>query len=165
MGRRRLSNDGWGIESNCFVCEAGNDRGLRLPFWADDEAEVVTAEVTLPSPYSGAPAVVHGGLSLAVLDEAQAWAVIAFAGVFGVTAETSAAFHQPVWIDHPYRVEARVLRVDGDDVFTEGRVLAADDTACVVATGRFLSMGEATPQQALAADDRLRRFRDGPDGP
>ncbi|MEM8924545.1 MAG: PaaI family thioesterase [Actinomycetota bacterium] len=164
MARHRLTNDDWGVESSCFVCEASNRHGLGLSFWADDERSVVEAEFALPAAYSGAPAVVHGGISLALLDEAQAWAVIAFGRQFGVTIETSARFSGPVWIDHDYRVEGRVVGREGDVFSTDGRIVAADGTVCVEATARFLAVGEASAA-TLAADsddgnERLRRFLD-----
>ena len=165
MTRRRLTNDAWGVDSCCYVCEASNDEGLRLAFWADDERSVVEADLSLPIAYSGAPAVVHGGLSLAVLDEAQAWATIAFGGWFAVTTETGARFHQPVWVDHEHRVEGWITSHNGDTFTTAGRIVDARGTECVTATATFLAIGEATPE-ALARDidageERQRRFLGG----
>ncbi len=68
----RLHNGSWGIDTNCFVCEPINDRGLQIPFWHDDERDVVTADFELPTASSGAPMLVLGGVILAVLDEAMA---------------------------------------------------------------------------------------------
>ena len=79
----RLHNDDWGYETNCFVCEATNERGLRIPFFHDDEADVVVAELHLGHAFSGAPTLLHGGIVLAVLDEAMAWAAIAIADAPG----------------------------------------------------------------------------------
>ncbi|MEL7158874.1 MAG: PaaI family thioesterase [Actinomycetota bacterium] len=142
--RRRLTNDEWGVESNCFVCEPTNRAGMQLAFWADDERGLVTCDLSLGADYTGAPAVVHGGISLAVLDEVQAWAVIAFGGQFGVTVDTNATFHLPVWVDHPYRLEGAVLGRDGDHFLTEGRILDQEGACCVEASGRFLAVGEAS---------------------
>ena len=67
-----LTNDIWDYESNCFVCEQSNEGGLRIPFQLDDDGDTVSASFRLGTTYSGAPALVHGGVSLALLDEAQA---------------------------------------------------------------------------------------------
>lgn len=92
MARHRLRNEQWGFESNCFVCEPRNDAGLRLPFEHDDEDDVVVCEFTLDDRFSGAPRFLHGGVLLAVLDEAMAWATIAIAGKFAVTEESTTRF-------------------------------------------------------------------------
>ena len=42
--RVRLHNDDWGYESNCFVCEARNEGGLRIPFFHDQDTDTVVAE-------------------------------------------------------------------------------------------------------------------------
>ncbi|MEM7338032.1 MAG: PaaI family thioesterase [Actinomycetota bacterium] len=161
MARYRLTNDDWGIETNCFVCEPTNPVGLQLAFYADPERNEVDAEFQLGSSHSGAPAVVHGGVSLAVLDEVQAWAAIALAGHWAVTIETSATFHAAVWVDHPHRAVATVESVDGDIIRTSARILGADGELCVAAKARFQAVGEATARR-FAGDAVLsgenRRF-------
>jgi acyl-coenzyme A thioesterase PaaI-like protein len=72
-----IHNEDWGFESNCFVCEPKNGHGLRIPFFHDTDTDVVFADFELGRDFSGAPSLVHGGLLLAVLDEAMAWACIA----------------------------------------------------------------------------------------
>ncbi len=101
MARHRLHNEDWGFETNCFVCEPTNDQGLRIAFFLDDERQVVTAEFELTDAFSGAPTLVHGGVTLAVMDEAMAWACIAIGGQWAVTAETSTRFHRAVRVGHP----------------------------------------------------------------
>ena len=106
MALTRLHNEDWGFASNCFVCEPRNDGGLRIPFHHDSDRDVVVASFTLDDTFSGAPSYVHGGVSLAVLDEAQAWATIAVAGRFAVTTETTTRFLRPVLVgDHLRRAE------------------------------------------------------------
>ena len=113
----RLHNADWGFDSNCFVCEPRNASGLQIPFHHDDDVDSVSAEFTLDDSLSGAPRFVHGGIVLAILDEAMAWATIAVGGKFAVTKETSATFDHPVRVGRTYRVEAFVDsitdRVDG----------------------------------------------------
>ena len=73
MGVQRLHNADWGFESNCFVCEPRNSVGLRIPFDHDRDIGCVTAEFTLDDRFSGAPKFVHGGIVLAILDQAVAY--------------------------------------------------------------------------------------------
>jgi acyl-coenzyme A thioesterase PaaI-like protein len=117
-----LDNAQWGFDSNCFVCERTNDRGLRIPFAHDPEREVVTADFILDGAFSGAPSYGHGGIVLAILDEAMAWATIAVAHRFAVTRDTTAHFERPVRIDKPHRVEARVIDHRDELLTTSPRV-------------------------------------------
>ena len=68
----RLENSRWGFESNCFVCEAANPAGLGLEFYVDTDDDAVVVEFPLDQRFSDAPSYVHGGLVLAVMDEAMA---------------------------------------------------------------------------------------------
>lgn len=112
MAVHRLHNEDWGFATNCFVCEPSNDRGLPIPFFHDDERAVVTAEFKLSD--TGAPTLVHGGVTLAVLDEAMAWACISVGKQWAVTTATTTKFHRAVRIGSLHRVEARIVdHVDG----------------------------------------------------
>ncbi len=148
MTLRPLQSRDYGFETDCFVCEAGNDLGLRVPFVHDDEADVVRADWTFGSSYSGAPSFVHGGVTLALLDESMAWATIAIAGKFAVTRETSARFLRPVYVDSPYRVEATIADRDEKTIVTEGRVIDQEGKEHVTARAEFVIL---SPVQAAAA--------------
>ncbi|MEM8902117.1 MAG: PaaI family thioesterase [Actinomycetota bacterium] len=148
----RLHNDDWGYETNCFVCEQRNERGLRIPFFHDLEAGLVVAELELGHAYSGAPTLLHGGIVLAVLDEAMAWATIALAGRWALTAETSCRFVAPVAVDVAHRIEAEVVADDGDRLGCAARVLTAGGDLCTEATASFVVVGEATAVR-LAGDE------------
>src|SRR6266511_3056675 len=72
----RLENSRWGFGSSCFVCEPANDRGMQVPFSHDTDRGVVFADFTLGPEFSGAPTYVHGGATLALMDEGMSWATI-----------------------------------------------------------------------------------------
>lgn len=139
----RLHNDDWGFETNCFVCEQRNEHGLRIPFFHDVERELVVAEFELTDAFSGAPTLVHGGVTLAVLDEAMAWACIAVGRQWAVTTETSARFLRPVRIGSTYTVEAAVLAVDGTVMQTSAQVLDRRGEVRVAASATFTTLGQA----------------------
>lgn len=149
----RLDNARWGFASNCFVCEPSNQAGMRIEFFHDEDAGVVFAEMTMGERFSGAPRFVHGGVTLAVLDEAMAWGAIALAGSFALTRTTEARFLRPVAVDRPHRVEARLMERTGDRTADDELALAATVTdgrgrICVEASARFTVM---SPAIALAA--------------
>lgn len=145
---KRLDNSGWGFESHCFVCEERNERGLKVPFFHDEEGERVRASFTLDRSFSGAPEYVHGGVILAILDEAMAWATIALAGRFAVTRQTTATFERPVRVDRPYAVEARVVDA-GDEITTEAWVLDERERVCARAHATFLALTAETASDAI----------------
>ena len=160
MPVHRLHNEDWGFETNCFVCEPTNEQGLRLPFFHDDERAVVMAEFELSDAHSGAPTLVHGGVTLAVLDEAMAWACIAIGRQWAVTTQTSATFHRAVRVGSLYRVEASVVdHVDGV-MRTSGRVLDRRGELRVEAAASFTTVGEAQATRLIGSDpgERNRGF-------
>ncbi len=165
MALRSLDNASWGFESNCFVCEPANPHGLRIPFFHDDESGIVTAEFRLGSELSGAPHYVHGGVLLAILDEAMAWAAIALAGRFAVVRETTTTFEHGVRLGHPHRVEARVESQTERILQTSARVLNADGRRCARSKARLVFLTESGARSAIGQvggeDSRyLRRRRE-----
>jgi acyl-coenzyme A thioesterase PaaI-like protein len=146
-----LLNSRWGFESNCFVCEAANTEGLRIPFLHDAEQRRVVAGFELDDRFSGAPSYVHGGIVLAVLDEAMAWAAIAVAGVFAVTKETTTRFRRPVRVGTRYEVRGWVEE-DGEQLRCGAEVVDAGGERCAVASATFVALGPAQAADAIGAD-------------
>jgi len=137
---RPLTNDGWGFESSCFVCEPRNTAGLRIPFHHDVGAERVVAEFFLDERFSGAPKFVHGGVLLAILDEAMAWATIAIASRFAVTTETTSRFARPVKIGRDHTVHAWIDGIDGRIIRTGAEIVDASDRPCVTTAAIFTGL-------------------------
>lgn len=137
MARTRLRNERWGFASNCFVCEPTNAAGLRLPFEHDDQLDAVVCDFELDERFSGAPRYVHGGVTLALLDEAMAWATIALAGRFAMTVETTSRFLRPVKLHRPYTCTARMVASEGDRLRTTAVVTDRFANPCVEAEATF----------------------------
>jgi uncharacterized protein (TIGR00369 family) len=152
VGRTRLTNEQWGFASNCYVCAQANERGLRIRFFHDDERDCVVADLELGEEHSGAPSYVHGGVTLAILDEAMAWAAIACGGKFAVTHETSTTFDYPVRVGRPYRVEARITDRGEKEFRAEAVVLDAKERGCVRAQCTLYVLSEAHALDAIGAD-------------
>ena len=148
----RLDNSRWGLESNCFVCEEGNPGGLRVPFFADHGEKIVAARFALDDRFSGAPTYVHGGVVLALLDEAMAWATIALGGCFAATKETTARFRAPVMVGHGYDVRARVVGDDGSELDCAAEVVDDAGAVCAEATAVFVALGPAQAREAAGTD-------------
>jgi len=152
MAIEPLTNEGWGFETNCFVCEERNERGLRVPFRHDTDRGVVLAELQLADHFSGAPTWVHGGVVLAVLDEAMAWAAIALRHRWAVTKESQAWFDRPVLVDRRYRVEATVVDGAEDLLTTEASVMSVDTGKVSVRSRATMSVVTAVQAPGLGID-------------
>lgn len=148
----RLDNSIWGFASKCFVCEATNDAGLRIPFFHDDEAGIVFADYTLDDRFSGAPSYIHGGVTMAVLDEAMAWATIAVAKAFALTVRTNVEFRWPLKVGRPYRVEARILDSAGSALEVEATVVDERGRPCAEAVATFRSMNPDQAKDAMGTE-------------
>jgi uncharacterized protein (TIGR00369 family) len=141
-------------DGNCFACGPANPIGMHLHFDRDQDGTVARAHVTLAEHYQGWRGIAHGGIVMALLDEAMAHAA-GYAGYRGVTANVEVRFRKPVPLGKP--IEARgwvswrrrnVLGVEAQIVEPGGGVLAH-------AKGSFVSLGALR-----AADDRLRDLID-----
>jgi acyl-coenzyme A thioesterase PaaI-like protein len=158
----RLTNEQWGFSSNCYVCAPQNSVGLRLPFFHDSERDCVVVDLLLGEEYSGAPSYVHGGVTLAILDEAMAWAAIAVGGKFAVTRETSTAFDFPVRVGREYRVEARLTERGEKEFRAEAVVLDVKGRPCVRAHCTLVVLSEAHAVDAIGehlSDDDAKFVR------
>jgi len=138
-------------DGNCFACGPRNPIGMHLHF---DKAsgEGVVARVALAPQYQGWRGIAHGGIVMALLDEAMAHAA-GFAGHRGVSANVNVRFRKPVPLEQPIEVRGRVtwqrrnvLGVDASIFDSAGNVLAH-------AEGSFVSLGSLE-----AAADRLARL-------
>jgi len=146
---RPLTNAGWGFDSMCFVCEDANQHGLRIPFFHDDLAGTVTAEFCLTEAFSGAPTLVHGGVLMAICDEAMCWATIAVARTWAFTASNSHRFRRPVRLGSPYQVEASVAGRDSHGIRTTAVITSVSSGKVAVdAEAVFSPVG---PAQAAGA--------------
>jgi len=144
-----LTNADWGFETNCFVCEPSNRLGLRIPYFLDEEAQVVTADFTLGVEHSGAPHYVHGGVLLAILDEAMAWAAIALGERFAVVQSTATTFDRPVRIDEPHHVEASIHDRSDTAVTARASVVDAGGRRCARARARLVVLSTAVAGAAI----------------
>lgn len=127
---KRLTNEAWGFETNCFVCEPKNASGLRIPFFLNEIGREVTADFTLDDRFSGAPKYVHGGLLAAVLDEAMAWATIAIAHRFALTREAHSVFERPVRTGFSYHLVGTVVSSDEQEIAAHAEIVDHKQRIC-----------------------------------
>lgn len=126
-------------DGRCFACGPENEIGLRLRFERSGE-DGVRALATLRPEFQGWQGIAHGGVALALLDEAMAHAAGA-AGHRGVTASMNARFRRPVPLGAPLDVEGRVKWTRRNVLELYASVRDSSGAVLVEAEGRFVSQG------------------------
>ena len=126
-------------DGRCFACGPENESGLRLRFERSGE-DGVRARTVLRPEFQGWQGIAHGGVALALLDEAMAHAAGA-AGHRGVTASMNARFRKPVPLGVPIEIAGRVKWMRRNVLELQASVTDESGATLVEAEGRFVSQG------------------------
>jgi acyl-coenzyme A thioesterase PaaI-like protein len=137
-------------DGNCFACGPENPIGLHLRFERDGEG--VRADTVLAQPFQGWQSIAHGGIAMALLDEAMAHAAGA-AGHRGMTASVNVRFRKPVPIGKPITIAGRVTWQRRNVLGVEAVVRDESGTVLLDGEGKFVSKG---------AVDAVNDYRIGP---
>ena len=150
MSRRPLTNT-FAFDTRCFVCDQDNEGGLRQRFFLDDELNRVVAEFVPSADHSGAPNYAHGGVTMAVLDEAMAWAIIAMKERFGLTRKAEVEFIRPVPIGVAHEVQAWVESFEGRSLMARAELRNPEGKLCVAARASYIVLTVEEAESALGA--------------
>ena len=126
-------------DGNCFACGPENPIGMHLHF-DRDETEGVRCRALLASQFQGWRGIAHGGIVMALLDEAMAHAA-GFAGHRGVTASVNVRFRMPVPLETPLEVRGRVNWQRRNVLGVEATIRDRDGTLLVRGEGNVVSRG------------------------
>ena len=138
-------------DGNCFACGPTNPIGMHLHF-DRAEGEGVVATATLAPQFQGWRGIAHGGIVMALLDEAMAHAA-GYAGHRGVTASVNVRFRKPVPLDRPIEIRGRVTWQRRNVLGVEARVLDGKGAVLAHGEGSFVSWGALD-----MAEDRRNPF-------
>jgi uncharacterized protein (TIGR00369 family) len=138
-------------EGFCFGCGRNNPIGLKLKFTRD--GDTIRTEFTPDRNHQGWPGLLHGGILGALLDEAMS--NIAYAtGSTCLTASINIRIRQPIRVEVPLVVTARITRHGKRLIETEGRVYLKDGTVVAESTAKqFVAVNAAGKR------DRVRETR------
>jgi acyl-coenzyme A thioesterase PaaI-like protein len=117
----------------CFVCGQNNPIGLKLSF--RNEGGVARAEFTPDKLYQGWSGVLHGGITMALLDEAVSYAAL-FAGVNAITAKMDIRLRRLIPIGEPLSITGTIAQRKGKLVVTEGAIFLKDGTLAAEAKAK-----------------------------
>jgi uncharacterized protein (TIGR00369 family) len=125
-------------EGLCFGCGVNNPIGLKLKFTKDGD--------TLRTPdktHQGWPGLLHGGILGCLLDEVMSNAAYA-TGNTCLTASVNIRLKQPVRVEVPLVITARIVRHRKKLIETEGKVCLKDGTVIAESTAKqFIAENEA----------------------
>lgn len=131
----------------CFVCGIENPHGLQRRSRLEND-RVVLEHVTRESDL-GYRHLVHGGISMTLLDEVMTWAAILTARKACVAAELAVRLRQPVAVGQSLRVEGWIASAKARIILSEGHVVDASGTVLATATGKYVPMQERAAQLCL----------------
>ncbi len=126
-------------DRRCFVCGPDNPIGLRLRFEPSGERSV-TARVTLEGHFQGWKGVAHGGIAMALLDDAMAHAA-ASAGYRGVTGSMATRFRKPVPVGELLTVTGIVASIRRQVLFITAQLRDNQAQLLAEAQGNFVAKG------------------------
>ena len=150
MPLKPLTNT-FGFETRCFVCDPENSGGLRQKYFLDEEKGRVICEFVPSADHSGAPNFAHGGASMAVLDDAMAWVIIATKERFGLSQRVETDFVRPVMVGKEYHVEAWVESLENRALEARAELRDHAGRLCVAAKGFYIVMTIQEAEQAIGA--------------
>lgn len=127
-------------EGYCFGCGMNNPVGLKLKFSRDGDS--LSTEFTTDRTHQGWPGLVHGGILGCLLDEVMS--NVAYAtGYTCLTASISMRLRQPVPVEMPLVITARITRQRKKLIETEGRICLKDGTVIAESTAKqFIAENE-----------------------
>lgn len=122
----------------CFVCGVENPHGLRGRSWVEGD-QVVLSHVTRAADL-GYRHLVHGGISMTLLDEVMTWAGILTFKRACVAAELTVRLQQPIEAGQSIRVEGWIAKARSRLVEAEGRIVDDRKTVLATAVGKYVPM-------------------------
>jgi uncharacterized protein (TIGR00369 family) len=126
-------------DGRCFACGPDNPIGLRLLF--EPKGEGVYATITLAPEFQGWQDIAHGGIAMALLDEAMAHAA-GHAGHRGMTASVNVRFRKPVPIGQKLELFGKVTWQRRNVIGLEAQISDASGTVLLEGEGKFVSFGD-----------------------
>jgi uncharacterized protein (TIGR00369 family) len=124
---------------------------MRQRFFLDDESQRIVADFTPVAGFSGAPNYTHGGASMAVLDDAMAWAIIELKQRFGITRKCEVDFIRPVSIGAAHAIEAWVESFEERALVARAEMRNADGKLCVAAKATYIVLTMEEAMNAIGA--------------
>lgn len=141
--------------NNCFVCHPGNELGLRLKFFADDDTGEVFTTVEPERHFNGFPGILHGGIQCAIMDELAFWAMFDKVGKLGVTTRIDLRYLAPVGFDTPLEARAKMIDFEGRKARVSVAIKGKDDRDSARAVVTY-ALPDRKTLAAILGEDTLK---------
>lgn len=142
---------------NCFGCSPNNPHGLHLVFHRTERG--ARTSCTLPAHLCGFEGIAHGGVVATLLDEAAAWALMAYAGRLGFTRSMNISFHRSAAIGALLAVEGRVESFDAKQALTRAEIRSVDGAIVAESTSEWTLMSLPVASKLFKLEkSRLEQF-------
>ena len=135
----------------CFGCGQENPIGMKLSFTRDGNK--LRTECTPAAVYQGWPGLVHGGILYCLLDEAMSNAAYA-EGVTCLTAIMTTRLRQPVEVEVPLVITARITKHRRKLIETTGKVCLKDGTVVAEGTAKQFVVDNESVQSSKVRESR-----------
>jgi len=122
-------------DGGCFGCSAASPHGLHMRFRRRGDA--VIADHTVRDEFHGAPAIAHGGIVAAMLDEVSCVAAFALRSTRVVTGELSIRYRKPCPVEVPLALSARVIPGEHPRYLVIEAEVRRGDELLAQSTGKF----------------------------
>lgn len=122
---------------NCFVCGEKNKKGLFIK--ARVEAGIVICEYVTSTENAGWSNMVHGGVSMALLDEIMTWAAILETGKPCVAGEFKCRFKKPIYVGEKIIITGWVNFLKSILVSISGKIVNSEGNICVEGEGKYIT--------------------------
>lgn len=123
---------------SCFVCGEENKHGLKLK--SHVENGLVVINYTPRDCDKGWKHIVHGGITITLMDEVMTWAAMLEVKSACVAAEVNSRLRQPIETGKPLRIEGSVSSAKSRMVITAAKILDESGVVLATATGKYMKM-------------------------
>lgn len=117
-------------DNNCFACHPGNDLGLKLKFFADDETGEVFTKVRPADHFAGFPGILHGGVQCALVDEVAFWTMFDRLKKIGLTTKVEINYIKKVDSGKELEVRGKVSKIRGRHVVVDTKIIDQKGNEC-----------------------------------
>jgi uncharacterized protein (TIGR00369 family) len=138
----------------CLVCGLKNRFGLKAFFYELENDEVVAIFKPIEE-HQSYPGRLHGGIATAILDETIGRAIMAKHDheIWGVTAEVSTRYKEPIPLDEELRVVGRITKETKRFFEGTGEILLQNGKIAATGRGKYIKL----PLEKIADFDAVEQ--------
>ncbi|MCU0849107.1 MAG: PaaI family thioesterase [Spirochaetes bacterium] len=147
------------VEGNhCFGCGPENNSGLKMKFFAEEDA--VVSWLHVKKDFCGWSNLMHGGIISSILDEIMSWSAIYLLKKFILTKSIQVDFLKPLYVTDDLKAEGRVgERKSEREAVMNGFLYNKKGELCARSTGSFaLIDSEAVRKFGIMDEDMFKSF-------